>query len=156
MRESKAIATWTAWTPKLLAALRIVASFMFVCVGTGNLLGFPKRPGSTGETVPLLSEIGIGGVIQIVGGLLALVGLCTRPVAFVMSGMMAVAYFQFHAPDGFFPTANGGMPAVLYCFVWLYISASGGGAWSLDGPRREYDAPTAVPIPGAGGHSEGL
>lgn len=137
MRESNAIAKWTGWTPKLLAALRIVASFMFVCVGTGNLLGFPKRPGSTAETVPLLSEVGIGGVIQIVGGLLTLVGLYTRPVAFVMSGMMAVAYFQFHAPDGFFPTANGGMPAALYCFVWLYLSAAGGGALSVDGVRAK-------------------
>lgn len=79
--------------------------------------------------------VGIGGLLEVVGGGLMLVGLFTRPVAFVLSGMMAVAYFQFHAPGGFWPTVNGGVPAVLYCFVWLYFSAAGAGPWSLDAKR---------------------
>jgi len=79
-----------------------------------------------------MSQIWIGGVLELVGGALLLLGLFTRPVAFLLSGEMAVAYFQFHAPQGFWPTLNGGVPAVLYTFVWLYFSAAGAGPWSLD------------------------
>jgi putative oxidoreductase len=89
-----------------------------------------------GGTATLMSQVGIGGLLEVVGGGLMLVGLFTRPVAFILSGEMAVAYFQFHAPQGFWPMMNGGIPAVLFCFIWLYFSAAGAGPWSLDAARR--------------------
>jgi putative oxidoreductase len=116
--------------------LRIVAAFMFITSGTMKLFAFPEGVPPEGGTVPLMSQFGIGGVLEFSGGGLILIGLFTRPVAFILSGMMAVAYFQFHAPDGFWPTSNGGIPAVLYCFVWLYFSAAGAGPWSLDARRH--------------------
>ena len=88
-----------------------------------------------------MSQLWIGGVLETFGGLLLLVGLFTRPVAFLLAGEMAVAYFQFHAPNGFWPTMNGGSAAVLYCFVWLYFSAAGAGPWSLDAMRRKQLSP---------------
>ena len=124
------------WAPRLLSVLRIVAAFMFILSGTMKLFAFPAGVPPEGGTVPLLSQLGVGAMLEVVGGSLLLVGLFTRCVAFVLSGMMAVAYFQFHFPNGVWPTTNGGMPAVLYCFVWLYLSAAGGGEWSLDA-RRE-------------------
>jgi len=110
--------------------------------GTAILFAFPAGIPPNGGTAPFLSEIWIGGVLEVFGGGLLLLGLFTRPVAFLLSGEMAVAYFQFHAPGGFWPTLNGGVPAVLYCFVWLYFSAAGPGrgAWMLGGepgPVRE-------------------
>jgi putative oxidoreductase len=90
-----------------------------------------------GGTAVLMSQIGIGGILETFGGALLLVGLFTRPVAFILAGEMAVAYFQFHFPQGVWPNMNGGMAAVLYCFVWLYFSASGAGPWSLDAIRRK-------------------
>lgn len=114
-----------------LTALRIVAAGMFLLSGTMKIFGFPV-PMPDGSTADLMTQIGIGGVLEIVGGGLLVLGLFTRPVAFVMSGMMAVAYFQFHAPNDFWPTVNGGVPAVLYCFLWLYFAAAGAGPWSLD------------------------
>jgi putative oxidoreductase len=120
-----------AMAPRLLSVLRIVAAFMFIQPGTMKLFGWPMAmPG--GATVPLLSQMGIGGAMEIVGGGLLLLGLFTRPVAFILSGEMAVAYFQFHAPQSFWPIVNQGQPAVLYCFIWLYFSAAGPGPWSLD------------------------
>jgi putative oxidoreductase len=89
------------------------------------------------ENAPLLSQAWVGGILEVFGGALLLVGLFTRPVAFLLSGEMAVAYFQFHFPQGFWPTTNGGVPAALYCFVWLYFSAAGAGPWSLDAKRGE-------------------
>ena len=85
--------------------------------------------------MPLLSLIGVAGVLELVGGLLLLVGFWTRPVAFVLSGQMAVAYFTAHVPNGFWPLLNGGKLAVLYCFVWLFFAAAGPGALSLDARR---------------------
>jgi putative oxidoreductase len=127
---------WPAWAPQLLSLLRIVAAFMFIQPGTMKLLGWPMAmPG--GGTVPLLSQMGVGAVMEIVGGSLLLVGLFTRPVAFLLSGEMAVAYFQFHAPQSFWPIVNQGQPAVLYCFIWLYLSAAGAGPWSLDALRKK-------------------
>ncbi len=127
---------WSAWAPQLLSLLRIVAAFMFITPGTMKLFGWPAAmPG--GGTVPLLSQMGIGATMEIVGGGLLLLGLFTRPVAFILSGEMAVAYFQFHAPRSFWPVVNEGQPAVLYCFIWLYLSAAGGGPWSLDALRRK-------------------
>ena len=85
-----------------------------------------------GGTADLFSQIGIGALLEFVGGILIMLGLFTRPVAFILSGEMAVAYFQFHQPNGLWPVQNQGMPAVLYCFIYLYIVARGGGDWSLD------------------------
>jgi putative oxidoreductase len=85
--------------------------------------------------VPYFSELGLAGALELLGGILLLLGLYTRPVAFILSGEMAVAYFQAHFSKGFWPMANGGLPAVLYCFLWLYFSAAGAGAWSLDSRR---------------------
>jgi putative oxidoreductase len=125
---------WRGWAPYLLSLLRIVAALMFLQNGTMKLFGWPM-PMPPGQTLHLMSQVGIGGILEVVGGVLLLVGLFTRPVAFLLSGEMAVAYFQFHAPNGFWPLVNQGQPAVRYCFLWLYISARGGGPWSLDALR---------------------
>jgi putative oxidoreductase len=132
---SNVSARWTALAPQLLSVLRIVAALMFLQAGTVKLFGWPMAmPG--GATASLMTQVGIGGLLEFVGGALLLVGLFTRPVAFVLSGEMAVAYFQFHAPQGFWPVVNQGQPAVLYCFIWLYFSAAGAGPWSLDALRK--------------------
>jgi putative oxidoreductase len=120
------------WRPQALAALRIMTALLFLAHGTGKLLGFPALDFSP----PLTSLPGIAGVFEIVGGILLALGLFTRVVAFILCGMMAVAYFMAHAPQDFFPIQNGGELAVLYCFIFLYLVFSGPGAWSLDG-RRE-------------------
>jgi putative oxidoreductase len=123
-----------SWTPYVLSVLRIAAAFLFIQYGTMKLLAWPASiPG--GGTVPLLSEAGIAGALELVGGALLLFGLFTRPVAFLLSGEMAVAYFRGHAGNGFWPVVNGGAPAVLFCFVFLYISAAGAGPWSADAYR---------------------
>jgi putative oxidoreductase len=119
-------------TPHLLSALRIVAAFLFIAHGTQKLLGFPPD----GPRPALLSLMGAAGVIETVGGTLMLLGLFTRPVAFVLSGEMAVAYFLRHAPSGRWPIVNGGELAVLFCFIWLLFVAAGPGPWSLDRLRR--------------------
>jgi putative oxidoreductase len=130
------LARWTSWGPQLQSVLRIVAAFMFMLAGTTKLFAFPVGMPPHGGTAHLLSQIGIGGTLEVVGGVLLLLGLFTRPAAFILSGEMAVAYFQFHAPNGVWPVVNGGVAAALYCFVWLYFSAAGGGPWSLDALRR--------------------
>jgi putative oxidoreductase len=127
---------WSAWAPQLLSLLRIVAAFMFIQSGTVKLFGFPMAM-PDGTTASLATQIGIGALLELVGGGLLLVGLFTRPAAFVLSGEMAVAYFQFHAPQSFWPVVNQGQPAVLYCFIWLYLSAAGAGPWSLDALRKK-------------------
>jgi putative oxidoreductase len=114
----------------MLSVLRIVAALIFLEHGTQKLLGFPASPN---PGPPLLSLLGIQGVIEIVGGLLLALGLFTRPVAFILSGDMAVAYFMSHAPRSFFPVLNGGDAAILYCFVFLYFVFAGPGPLSLDG-----------------------
>ncbi len=126
---------WTTWAPELKSILRIVAAFIFIASGTSKLFAFPVGMPPDNSTATLMSQIGIGGLLEVVGGALLLVGLFTRPVAFILAGMMAVAYFQFHAPQNFWPTVNGGVAAVIYCFVWLYFSAAGAGPWSIDAMR---------------------
>lgn len=121
------------WSDRMLAIFRIVAGLMFISAGTTKLFGVPASPMPDAPTVALLSQMGVGSVLEIVGGALIVLGLLTRPVAFVLAGEMAVAYFQFHFPQSFWPTANGGLPAVLYCFFFLYLAFAGAGAWSLDG-----------------------
>lgn len=129
------VAKWSSYGPQLHSVLRIVAAFMFMLAGTVILFAFPMGMPPNGGTAPLMSQIGIGGLLEFVGGALMLLGLFTRPVAFILSGEMAVAYFQFHAPQGFWPVQNQGVPAILYCFLWLYFSAAGAGPWSLDAKR---------------------
>jgi len=137
MDQPDIIKRWSAWGPQLRSILRIVAAFMFILSGTMKLFAFPAGMPPDGSTAQLLSQIGIGGILEVFGGGLVLVGLFTRSVAFILSGMMAVAYFQFHAPQGFWPVLNGGIPAALYCFVWLYFSAAGAGPWSVDAMRAK-------------------
>jgi putative oxidoreductase len=143
MKTPDVVAKWSTWGPELRSVLRIMAAAMFVQFGTMKLFAFPAGMPPNGGTASLLSQIGIGGVLEVLGGALLVVGLFTRPVAFLLSGEMAVAYFQFHFPQGFWPVLNGGGSAALYCFVWLYFSAAGAGPWSLDarltGTRRERD-----------------
>jgi putative oxidoreductase len=116
--------------------LRIVAAAMFMLAGTSKLFAFPIGMPPNGQTASFGSQIWIGGALEVFGGLLMLLGLFTRPVAFILAGEMAVAYFQFHQPQALWPTVNGGVAAVLYCFVWLYFSAAGPGPWSLDAKRE--------------------
>jgi putative oxidoreductase len=126
------VAKWSARAPHLMSVLRIMAASMFMLAGTMIVFAFPAGIPPTGGTAPLMSQIWIGGILELIGGGLLLLGLFTRPVAFLLAGEMAVAYFQFHAPQGFWPNMNGGVPAALYTFVWLYFSAAGAGPWSLD------------------------
>lgn len=126
------VALWLTWGPEMQSILRIVAALMFMLSGTVIIFAFPIGMPPDGGTAQLTSQIGIGGLLEIIGGALLLVGFWTRPVAFVLSGEMAVAYFQFHFPQGYWPVVNGGTSAVLYCFVWLYFSAAGAGPWSID------------------------
>jgi len=136
MNGSNVFAKWTSWAPQLQSLLRIVAAFIFITAGTTGLFAFPAGIPPAGGTVPVMSQLWIGALLELVGGGLLLVGLFTRPVAFVLAGEMAVAYFQFHFPSSFWPTINQGVPAVLYCFLWLYVSAAGAGPWSLDALRE--------------------
>lgn len=126
---------WVAWGPYLKSLLRIVAALMFLQAGTMKWFGWSMAmPG--GARPELLSQTGMGGLIELIGGALLLMGLFTRPVAFILSGEMAVAYFQFQQPQGVWPIMNQGQPAVLYCFIWLYLSAAGAGPVSLDAVRK--------------------
>jgi putative oxidoreductase len=124
------------WNGRMLSVFRVVAGLIFITAGTTKLIGFPASPVPM-PAIQLLSEMGIGAVLETIGGLAIVLGLFTRPVAFVLAGEMAVAYFQFHAPAGFFPTYNGGVSAVLYCFFFLYLTVAGGGSWSLDALRAQ-------------------
>jgi putative oxidoreductase len=131
------VTKWQSWAPQLQGLLRIVSALIFITFGTTKLFAFPAGIPPDGGTVPWMSQLGFGALLEVIGGGLLLLGLFTRPVAFLLSGEMAVAYFQFHFPQGFWPTLNGGIPAILYCFLWLYFSAAGAGAWSLDAVRRK-------------------
>ena len=123
---------YAAWTPRALALLRIVTAYLFIMHGTSKLLGVPHV--ASFDKLQLLSLIGLAGVLELVGGALLLIGLFTRPVAFILSGEMAFAYFMGHAPQGnvLVPMLNRGELAVLYCFVFLFFAAAGPGAWSVD------------------------
>lgn len=116
----------------MLAIFRIVAGWMFIQAGTMKLFGWPANPMPDAPAIELMSQIGVGAVLELVGGTLIVLGLLTRPVAFVLAGEMAVAYFQFHQPQAFWPPSNGGVAAVMYCFFFLYLVFAGAGAWSLD------------------------
>jgi len=116
-----------SWAGPLLSVLRIVAGLLFLEVGTGKLIGFPHLPFSEPPAMLYFT-----GTMEFVGGVLITLGLFTRPAAFVLSGYMAVAYFMVHFPKSFFPAVNGGVPAVLFCFVFLYLAAAGPGPWAID------------------------
>jgi putative oxidoreductase len=120
-----------SWSPRLLSLLRIVAGLGFLEHGTSKFFHFPPFP-VPGPLPPLLMA---AGALELIGGALILIGLFTRPVAFLLSGQMAVAYFMFHAPKGFSPIVNGGEGAMLYCFIFLYLAAAGAGPWSVDAQR---------------------
>lgn len=121
---------FAALTPVLLSVMRIVTAFLLMAHGTQKLFGMPVT--EPRDAVELMSRMGVAGVLETFGGLLLLVGLYTRPVAFVLSGLMAAAYFMSHAPRGFWPILNRGELAALYSFVFLYLSVAGGGPLSLD------------------------
>lgn len=126
-------ATCQAWTPRVLGILRIIIGFLFLQHGSAKLFGMPHIAMFDGLQV--LSLFGVAGVLELVGGILILIGLCTRLTAFILSGEMAVAYFMVHAPHAFLPILNQGELAVVYCFTFLYLSVAGGGAYSIDEMR---------------------
>lgn len=124
-----------SWQSRMLSVFRIVSALLFMQHGSQKLLVYPvSEPG--GEPVALLSIMGLAGFLELVGGAFLAVGLFTRPVAFLLAGEMAVAYFWRHAPAGFWPVLNRGELAALYCFAFLYICFAGPGTWSLDGMLR--------------------
>lgn len=127
------ISKWKKCSPYFLSTLRIVTALLFLQVGTAKLFAFPVAVMPGGGTVPFMSLIGVAGLLESVGGLLLLLGLFTRPVAFLLAGEMAFAFFIGHASSGkLLPLVNGGTDAVLYCFTWLYFSTAGAGPISLD------------------------
>ena len=122
----------SAYAPQALAVLRIITALLFILHGTQKILGFP----ASDMTPPLMSLFGFAGIIEIIAGVLVLVGFFSRPAAFIAAGEMAVAYWMAHAPSNLFPSMNGGDAAILFCFVFLYLFTAGGGAWSLDGKTK--------------------
>lgn len=120
----------TGWAPRILSIVRIAAALIFLLHGTQKLFGFPAPPAN--GLPAAFTLLWFGAILELVGGLLLLVGLFTRPVAFVLAGEMAVAYWMFHAPRNLYPTLNGGDAAILYCFLFLYLAFASGGPWSLD------------------------
>lgn len=123
----------SAFAPQILSLQRIIVGLLFLEHGTSKLLGFPASPTPMANPLPLM--LLASAVLELVGGALLAVGLFTRITAFIMCGEMAVAYFMAHAPRSFFPLINMGEPAILYCFIFMYWAAAGGGAWSLDSLR---------------------
>ncbi len=120
------------WTGRMLSVLRIVAGLVFFTAGTMKLFGFPALPPGIPPIPVPMWEVQLAGILETFGGAAFILGLLTRPVAFVLAGEMAVAYFQISFPVSFFPTSNGGVPAILYCFIFLYFVFGGGGSWSVD------------------------
>lgn len=136
----------TIWTEQVtLNLLRIVAGFLFWQHGAQKLLGFPGG----NQVEDFFGMMGLAGVLEMVGGTMLVLGLFTRPVAFVLAGEMAWAYFQVHAPQGFWPILNRGEPAALFSFLFLYMAARGGGVFSIDGLRQLRGRPKAPKVPGA-------
>src|SRR5688500_12517710 len=115
-------ARWISLAPYFKSLLRIVAAIMFIMAGTMKLFAWPMGMPPDNSTAVFMTQIWIGGFLEVFGGFLILIGLFTRPTAFILAGEMAVAYFQFHQPEAFWPTMNGGVSAVIYCFVFLYFS----------------------------------
>ncbi|MDP3691337.1 DoxX family protein [Bradyrhizobium sp.] len=124
-----------AWAPRALSLLRIITGLLIIQHGMGKIIGFPVVP--MYATVKPLSLIGAAGFLELIGGALLIIGLWTRPVAFVLAGLMAFAYFIGHFPKGFHPLINGGTLAALYCFTCLYLSTAGAGPWSVDASMKK-------------------
>ncbi len=141
MTQITLTAKWRSWAPYFLSILRIIAAFAFFTYGSAKLFAWPGAMMPNGATAPLASMMGVAGCLETVGGLLLFVGLFSRPVAFLLSGEMAYAYLTSHMARGFWPVLNQGTPALLFCFIWLYISAAGPGPLSLDALMRRTDAP---------------
>ena len=137
MTEPSIVTKWRSWSPQLLSVLRIVAAFLFVQFGSAKWFAFPAAIMPGGGTAPFGSLVWFASVLEVVGGALLLLGLFTRPVAFILAGEMAIAYFYGHARMGFWPLLNQGTPAVFFCFLFLYLSAAGPGPWSLDAKRGQ-------------------
>jgi putative oxidoreductase len=133
MATRNIFAKWQALAPYFLSILRIAAALLFMFHGTMKLFAFPAGKG----TVDLMSQMGLAGILEVFGGMLILIGLFTRPVAFILAGEMAVAYFQAHFPANPWPIINKGELPVIFCFVWLYFSSAGAGPWSIDAARRK-------------------
>lgn len=129
----------TGWRPYVLSIMRIVTAFLFMQHGTQKLFGFPTPARAEFD---LFSLSGVAGTLEVFGGALLLIGLFTRPVAFLLSGLMAFAYFLAHAPSNFWPLLNGGELAALYSFVFLYLACAGGGEWSIDRIRTGKRVPS--------------
>jgi len=123
------------WSPRTLSVLRIVSAFLFLIHGTAKLFHIPHQ--EMFDNLQIMSLIGAQGILETGGGLLLLIGLFTRPVAFILCGDMAFAYFIAHWPKGWLPLLNGGELAVLYCFVFLHLAVAGAGPWSVDAMRRK-------------------
>ena len=137
--------------------LRIVAALLFLLHGTSKLFGFPPLLSPTGEAIPMPASgslLWLGALLELVGGSLLLVGLFSRPVAFLLSGEMAVAYFMFHGSQSPFPSVNGGDAAILFCFVFLYIAAAGPGPWAIDKPLEVDDEPGVEGYAAPGGERQ--
>jgi putative oxidoreductase len=126
--------TLAAWAPRALSVLRIITGLMIIEHGMGKIIGFPAYPAYA--NVQPLSLIGAAGFIELIGGALLIVGLLTRPAAFILSGEMAFAYFIAHAPKSFYPLINGGTLAIMYCFTCLYLATAGAGPWSVDAAMK--------------------
>jgi putative oxidoreductase len=126
--------TLTAWAPRALSVLRIITGLMLIQHGMAKLLGYPVV--ASFANLSPFSLIGAAGFIELIGGALLILGLLTQPVAFIVSGEMAVAYFMVHAPRSFFPLINGGTLAIAFCFTCLYLSTAGGGPWSVDAAMK--------------------
>ena len=122
------------WAPQALSVLRIVTGLMIIQHGMGKIIGFPVVPAYA--KVQAFSLIGAAGFIELIGGALLILGLLTRPAAFILSGEMAFAYFIGHAPKGFFPLINNGTLAIMYCFTCLYLATAGAGPWSVDAAMK--------------------
>jgi putative oxidoreductase len=127
----------------MLSVLRIVVGLTFITAGTMKVLGYPPSPVPMPPVTPM-SQMWIGGWLEVIGGTLIVLGLFTRPVAFILAGEMAVAYFQFHYPQSFFPTVNNGVGAVLYCFIFLYLVFAGAGPWSVDAAMARSRGPRST------------
>ena len=132
------------WEPRMLSVLRIILGLLFLEHGLSKLFDFPHPPNRVAYALFTLNP-GLQGLLELVGGFLLALGLFTRPVAFVLAGDMAFAYFMAHSPRGFFPLLNGGELAIVYCFVFLYFWFAGGGEWSLDRLRAPTPASALSP-----------
>jgi putative oxidoreductase len=126
--------TLAAWTPRALSVLRIIMGLMIIQHGMAKILGFPAV--ASFANLSPFSLIGAAGLIELIGGALLIAGLLTRPVAFIISGEMAFAYFMAHAPKDFYPLINGGTLAIMFCFTCLFLSTAGAGPWSVDAAMK--------------------